>query len=118
MKTRNNLVIFLASVLLIGFISINSYASQYDSLGRKDPFVPLVGVAKAPSEYGIEGILTSDDVVLQGIIINPNGGKSVIMNGELIAENEKKGIVFVEKIEENQVSMIIDDERHVLKLYE
>jgi len=118
MKTRNNLVILLASVLLIGLISINAYASQYDSLGRKDPFVPLVGVAKAPAEYGIEGILTSDDVVLQGIVVNPSGGKSVIMNGELIAENEKKGIVFVEKIEDNQVSMIIDDERYVLKLYE
>ena len=117
-KTKNNFFILGICVLLAGLIASNSSAEGYNSLGRKDPFVPLVGVSKSPSEYGIKGILTREDAVLQGITVNPGGNKSIILNGEIVSEGDRRGIVFVEKIEVNQAHVIIDDERHVLKLYE
>ena len=117
-KAKNNFCIPVLCVLLMGLLSSNSYGETYDPLGRKDPFVPLIGVSKSQAEYGIKGILTSDDAVLQGITINTGGNKSIILNGEIVGEGDRRGIVFVEKIEDNEVHIIIDDERHVLKLYE
>jgi hypothetical protein len=101
----------------IGFSDGNTY--QYESLGRRDPFVPLVGVtSRRESVRGLEGILSIEDVSLQGILVGPDGSRSVIINGEVVEEGKKIGTLMVESIKDNEVTVRIDEDTHTLKLYE
>ena len=101
----------------VGFSDDGAY--QYESLGRRDPFVPLVGVvSRRESVRGLEGILSIEDVSLQGILVGPGGSRSVIINGEVVAEGMKMGTLTVESIRDNEVTIKIDEDVHTLKLYE
>ncbi|GEM_PF-1225135 len=93
-----------------------SYA--YSSAGRRDPFVPLVGVSSERSGEGVWGILTIDDVVFQGVTVEPDGARSVIINGEVLREGDEVGRLTVESIGDNVVKIKIGDERFEKKLYE
>jgi hypothetical protein len=93
-------------------------AYEYESFSRRDPFVPLVGVSERGSTGGIEGILTIEDVLLQGILIADNGKPGVIVNGEIMKEGDRAGRLFIESIGSNVVKVKIDDESFELELYE
>ncbi|RKY42968.1 MAG: hypothetical protein DRP85_01180 [Candidatus Makaraimicrobium thalassicum] len=93
-------------------------ASEYNAFGRRDPFVPLVGVPREGTKGGILGILTIDDVVLQGIVVGPDGARNAIINGEVLKEKDRVERLFVESIGDNTVTVKIDDDRFELKLYE
>lgn len=109
----------LAAVLFLFFCaSVSVSAEEYKSYGRRDPFVPLVGLSRETSAKGVLGILTVDDVILQGIAVNSDGTNSVIINGELMRKGERIGRVSVESISDNVVEIKIDDENHRLRLYE
>ena len=92
-------------------------AEKYNSYGRRDPFVPLVGVADTVTRGGIEGIASIQDVDLQGIVVSANGQKGVIMNGEVIGEGEIAGRIKIESVGSNTVVLRIDNELHEMKLY-
>ncbi|MGD2279418.1 MAG: hypothetical protein PVH45_04930 [Candidatus Omnitrophota bacterium] len=104
--------VFLASACAVGF------AFQYEPLGRRDPFVPLVGVTKSTSVSGARGILTIEDVSLQGIVMGADGKKGVIINGEIIREGERVDRLFIESIGNNIVTIKIEDDTFKIKLYE
>ncbi|MEA3489208.1 MAG: hypothetical protein U9R44_02550 [Candidatus Omnitrophota bacterium] len=93
-------------------------AFEYNSLGRRDLFVPLVGVPKEGSGGGVMGILTIDDVALQGITVSSGGEKYVVINGELLREGDKAGRLSIIAIEPNVVTIEIDDRKFEKKLYE
>ena len=105
-------------ILLASGISMDSYAFEYESLGRRDPFVPLIGISELSSASGARGILTIDDVSLQGIVTGPNGKRAVVINGELMQEGHMIERLFIEAIGDNIVMIKIDEERFYLKLYE
>jgi hypothetical protein len=93
-------------------------AYEYESYSRRDPFVPLVGVSERGATSGIEGILTIEDVMLQGILIADSGKPGVIINGEIMREGDRVGRLSIESIGSNVVKIKIDDESFELKLYE
>jgi hypothetical protein len=96
----------------------DAYCSEtYNSYGRRDPFVPLVGVTDIVRRGGIEGISSIDAVDLQGIVVSEDGRKGVIMNGEVISEGEVIGLLKVEYVGSNTVVIKIDNDKHELKLY-
>jgi len=64
------------------------------------------------------GILTVDDVVLQGIVTSPGGTHSVIINGEIMREGESVGRLTVEEIGQNVIKIRIDEDKYDVKLYE
>ena len=105
-------------MLLAAGICLECGAYQYDAHGRRDPFVPLIGVAETSSVSGARGILTIDDVSLQGIVTGPNGRRAVVINGELMNEGQRVERLLVESIGDNVVMIKIDEERFYLKLYE
>lgn len=90
----------------------------YNSDGRRDPFVPLIGVAGVRVANGAGGIASLDNVTLQGIIISPSGDKSVILNGEIMKEGDSLGGLTVITINDNKVTVKLGKETHDLRLYE
>ena len=108
---------FFGATLVAVLPGFADSAEKYNSYGRRDPFVPLVGVADVVTRGGIEGIASIEDVDLQGIVVSANGRKGVIMNGEVIGEGEIAGNIKIESVGSNTVVIKIDNEIHEIKLY-
>ncbi len=88
----------------------------YDHGGKRDPFVPLLGVTSAKVN-SLEDILSVDDVSLQGIAFDSTGKKAVIINSEMVREGEGGGRLTVKKILKDSVILTIDEEEYRLDLY-
>ncbi|MBD3379494.1 MAG: hypothetical protein GF408_03420 [Candidatus Omnitrophica bacterium] len=112
---------FLALVVP-GLIVTSSHADgvyRYESLGRRDPFVPLVGVTSDGRAEGLEGILSRADVSFEGVMVDKTTGeRRVIINGEILKKGDKVGKLSVEEIGYNSVRISIDDREYELELYE
>ena len=108
----------LAALTPVSFAQDETGDPLYNSFGRRDPFVPLVGDVGGASAGGAEGVFSIDDVVLQGIVLGRGGKYSVIINGDIVAEGDKLGNLKVEKITDNTVTFLIGEEKFELKLYE
>lgn len=110
---------YIVLVLVLTCSASGSFAAvEYNSAGRRDPFVPLVGVSRVGGGGGVDMILTIEDVSLQGIIMDPDGTRSIIMNGEIVKEGQQIGQLIVEDVGNNLVKIKIGEERHTIKLYE
>jgi cysteine synthase len=121
--TRGLCLILLAAAVSGAFVLVRSHAEptafEYHADGRRDPFVPLVGVVVTRGgARGVGDILSIEDVSLQGILVGPDGAKMVIINGEMIKEGDKIGTVTIESIGNNAVKIKIEDEVHEIHLYE
>ena len=90
----------------------------YNSLGRRDPFVPLVGIKERAGVGGVLSILTVNDISIQGILVNPDGSRSVIINGEIMKEGQRIGRLSVTHIGQNEINVRLSDVDYKLKLYE
>jgi len=121
-KEHSARVVFFCAValLLTGALCHSSPAVsfQYNSHGRRDPFVPLVGIPEAGGRGGAGGVLTVEDVHLQGILLGPDGKHMVIINGEIMREGDSMERLHIESIDPNVVTIRIDDSRYTVKLYE
>jgi len=126
--SRRNKNIFIAAVVLCSTVFDPgvanprrgiSFASEYDPSGQRDPFVPLIGVSKKVGIRSDGGtIISIDDVVLQGIVVNPNGTRSAVINGEVIPEGDSLEQVLIRSIGTNSVVVELNGQKHELKLYE
>lgn len=108
----------LAFIITGFFFCANAESQQYESFGRRDPFVPLVGVPQEPGRGGVMGIYTVDDAVFGGVIYGPDGERQAILNGEILHEGQVRGRVEVLSISDNELVIRIDTIRHRLRLYE
>lgn len=88
---------------------------KYESRGRRDPFVPLVGMGK-PAAARLEDVTSISDICLEGIAIESKGKMTAIMNGAVLKEGDKVGEVEVRKISKNTVSLSIGGKQYDLKL--
>ncbi|MFH1877575.1 MAG: hypothetical protein ABH883_02060 [Candidatus Omnitrophota bacterium] len=90
----------------------------YQSYGRRDPFVPLIGVhTKGAGEKTLSDVFTVDDISLQGILCDGDGEKKAILNGEIVKAGDQKGLVSIVGISDNAVTVKIDEETYAVKLY-
>lgn len=92
-------------------------ALAYDSHGKRDPFVPLVGLATR-SVSGIADIMGIEDVSLQGIASDSLGRNAAVINGEMIREGETIGHVTIKKILKNDVILKINENEYLINIYE
>ena len=90
-------------------------ALEYNAHGRRDPFVPLTGIARKGPTGGIYSV---DDVMLQGIVIGPDGAYNAIINGKVVKAGDTVGRLFVESVGSNVVVIKIGELTHKVKLYE
>ncbi|MGB2705423.1 MAG: hypothetical protein WBC74_00975 [Candidatus Omnitrophota bacterium] len=115
--------VVLIMVILI-LLTSTAYAEEkqpqshiYDHRGKRDPFIPLVGVTSGKIE-SLEDIMSIEDVSLQGIASDSTGKKAVIINGEMVKEGGGGGRLTVKKILRNEVILAIGDEEYRLSIYE
>jgi hypothetical protein len=115
-----NRTLFVAALIVAAMAALSAETragGKYESRGRRDPFVPLVGVSDKGGRGGIKGIHTIDDVKLQGIVRGADGVKRAIINGEIMKEGDKIERLSVIFIEDNGVKVKIEETEYELKLY-
>src|SRR4030042_1997129 len=80
--------LFVAYILSVGVFD-RAYTEEeayiYDSHGKRDPFLPLVGITSKVIE-SLEDVMSIEDVNLQGLAFKPYGKKVAKVNGVLIKE--------------------------------
>lgn len=110
--------------LMVFFISISvtvsSWAievSRYEPKGKRDPFVPLIGAGRNVST-GLEGIVSIEDVNLEGIAMGAKGKRFAIINGQLMREDDKAGSLMIKHITDKKVTLSIDDKVYEVNLPE
>lgn len=113
----NNIVRTILFLLLFSTVAYAESAYVYDSHGKRDPFVPLVGV-KAAAVSSLEDIMSIEDVNLQGVAAGARGKMFVIINGEMLKEGETVGRLTVKKISKSGVKLVIDGSEHTINVYE
>ena len=91
-------------------------ASGYESNGKRDPFIPLISKEKEARPSGLEGVTSIEDVTLEGIAIGPLGKNIAILNGQMVKEKDRVGILQVNKISKKTVELLIDGKVHTLSL--
>ena len=90
---------------------------QYESRGKRDPFVPLIGSDK-PTIARLEDITSIDDINLEGIAVGAKGTRSAIINGEILNEGAKIGDIEIKKISNKMVTLFMGGKEHTVKLPE
>jgi hypothetical protein len=109
-------------LLLIAFALLISLAQcalcdgfKYESRGKRDPFVPLVGGSR-PVVVKLEDITSAEDVKVEGIAVGAQGKKVAILNAEVLKEGDKVGEVELKKIEKKSVIILIGGKSYNLYL--
>ena len=85
----------------------------YESGGRRDPFVPLIGPGGVNAQKG-----TGDDLVIEGIIYDPSKGSMVLINGDFYKEGERAGEASVISIFKDRIILSQDDKEKTLWIRE
>jgi hypothetical protein len=90
----------------------------YESNGKRDPFIPLIGQEKENRPSSLEEITLIEDVLLEGIAIGPLGKNIAILNGQMVKEKDKFGLIQIKKISRKIVELSIDGKVYTLSLQE
>lgn len=122
----NKILIFSVIMILISQISgipclycdnLLQGAFEYSSKGKRDPFVPLVGQEK-PKIAGLSDTVSIEDIRIEGIALGAGGKNIAILNGQVVKDNDKFGVISIKKISQKSVELSIEDKDYILKLQE
>lgn len=108
--------ILLTGILLLSahfFFIVIADEIRYDSGGRRDPFIPLIGEGGA-----IRKGLDPKGLVVEGIIIDPNEGSMALINGELYKEGDHVQNANLIHIFHDRVILAQEDEEKTLWIRE
>ena len=107
-------VLLFCAVLFFGE-GIAAERFIYESGDRRDPFVPLLrrGVQHVA---GLEGISSSDDIRLEGIIYDPSGESMVVLNGVILKEGDRTSNIAIGKIMERSAVVYVSGKPFIIKL--
>ncbi len=86
----------------------------YDDHGKRDPFWSLLG--SRGTILNFDNDLQASDMVLEGILVEPNGDSVAIINGNIIKVGDKVGFFIVKEIQVNVVVLGKGQEIVTLKL--
>lgn len=114
---KKTFYICICAVIILLAAFCNVHARQALS-GRRDPFVPLVGMAREATGRGLTNVFTVNDIRFEGIASSPSGEKALILNGDIISEGETIGLVEVVNVGNNTAEITVDGVPHTIALYE
>src|SRR5689334_17369810 len=104
----------LMILVVICFFSY-SFAEQhslvYDDHGKRDPFLRLVSPSGAVLSF--DNDLQITDMVLEGIIQDPNGNNLAIINSVVVGPNDKVGLFVVSEVGKDRVVLVKGQESYV-----
>jgi len=109
--------VVLIALAVIAAPCVMAEGLKYDSHGRRDPFVPLVGQERS-STIKLKDATSIEDIVLEGIAMKGRGKRAAILNGEVLVKNEKVGDVYVKEISEKAVTILISGKTFSISLPE
>ena len=104
------IILFLAAV---NFSVANEAKFVYDSKGKRDPFMSLIG--KNVTLTDVELLESIEDVRVEGVIIDPNEGSSAIINGQIIKVGEFLGGFRLIKVTKYFVVLQRDEKKHTIQ---
>ncbi len=105
--------------LIYTLFCCSANAVEYESFGKRDPFVPLAGINLEYKAVGSTGeIKTIDDVVLQGIVVGADGANSAVLNDQVMIAGDVLDSMRVESISDTLVKVTIGDQTYDIRLYE
>lgn len=114
MRMPVSLLIVLHCIVFDAVIHAASF--EYDSKGKRDPFVPLLGQKK--KAVTLEDVVSISDLTLEGIAAGQSGRRVVIVNGEMLKEGDKRGSLEVIKISDKGATVVFDGREEALALPE
>lgn len=116
MKKRKLLILFTVLVVLAASsLPVMAEKVNYESKGRRDPFVPLVGIDR-PAVTRLEDVTSVADIRLEGIAVGGKGKRSAILNGEVLQEGDEVGFIALEEVGDKYIVISIDGNIHELYL--
>ena len=86
----------------------------YDDHGKRDPFWDLVTPAGVVMNYDSD--IQVSDLTLEGIISGKDGENLAIVNNTVVKTKDKIGLFVVDKIEQDKVFLIKEQQSFVLKI--
>lgn len=92
-----------------------SAEAKYDAKGKRDPFIPLVGVDR-PKVSGLDGVTSVEDIRLEGILTGAKGGRNAVINGEIVKENDSVGEVTIKNITAHAVLLNINGKDYTVNM--
>lgn len=107
--------VFLSAIFIAATVEAASFT--YDSHGKRDPFVPLVGSEK-PTVAKLADVTSVEEMRLEGIAAGAKGEMAAIVNGEIIKENDRIGDITVKSITRAGVTLTVGGKTYQLKLPE
>ncbi|MFC1809593.1 hypothetical protein ACFL3D_05700 [Candidatus Omnitrophota bacterium] len=96
-------IIFLLVLqgMLCAYANVKRSEIRYDDRGNRDPFLPLIG--KDVELTKVAYLKSVDDLMIEGILVDPNKGSVVIANGQVLREGNYIGGFRVDAITPNNV---------------
>ena len=112
--------IFLFSLVFVIFSSPPLFGEGYEyySKGKRDPFVPLITGTVIKYSLGLQAIETIEDIILEGIILDPHGESIAVLNGEIVKEGDRAYNIEIVKIYYNAVTIKLNEKVHTINLVE
>lgn len=89
----------------------------YDSKGKRDPFVPLIGQERVMSA-SLDTIVSPEDLKLEGIATVAGAKRIAIINGQMVKDNDKFGVLTIKSISRDHVEILLEGKDYTLTLQE
>ena len=106
MKNSPWFILSIAITIISGAAFAQTESFRYESHGKRDPFVSLVGPDRT-SATKLEDILSADEIRLEGIGRGAKGTRTAIVNGQILKVGDKIGEIEVRDISEKSISITI-----------
>lgn len=103
----------------IGLGLAPAVSAAYNAKGRRDPFVPLLTAeGQRVHPPGLEEGMAAgvSGLVLQGIVFDPKGDCTAVINGKIVREGQEINGMSVVRIQLNAVEILAEGEKHRLEL--
>jgi hypothetical protein len=111
-----------ACMTAILMVSLGAYAAsegafKYQSKGRRDPFLPLVG-PNMTSHAKLQDISSANELIFEGVATGGGGKKVAIINGEVLKKGDRVGNIEIKKITDKTVVLSVCGTDYTLTLEE
>ena len=116
LKLLVTLWILVCGLWPIGYNSASAEDFSYNSKGRRDPFVPLVGPGAVYQVKEAVDITSTEDVELEGIVYDSKGVSRAIVNSIVLKEGDQAGVLLLEKVDPGKIVIRIDNIRYEVYL--
>ena len=110
-------VAVIAIAVLICASTADPAEFQYSSHGKRDPFVPLVGIDR-PAFTRLEDVTSVTDIKLEGIASRSGGRRVAILNGEVAKPGDVFGMIAIQDITDRKVTFTFGGKPYEISLYE